>query len=110
SFPDRYRSGADYSEFLDADLCMCPDCRRARGQETGAFEDFDEDDGALDLDAIFKGSAPPSLPGVPPEVSRMLFQEATKAIERGESLDSMLNRLFGPGAGFRGRRGKGRRR
>ena len=49
-------------------------------------------------------------PDMPPEIARMIVEETGKAAQRGESLDSLLNRLFGPGAGFGGRRKKGRRR
>ena len=41
---------------------------------------------------------------------RLALTVGRKAVERGESLDSLLNRVFGPGAGFGGRRKKGRRR
>jgi hypothetical protein len=49
-------------------------------------------------------------PDMPPEIARMLFDETKKAVQRGESLDSLLNRVFGPEMGFGGRRKKGRRR
>jgi hypothetical protein len=49
-------------------------------------------------------------PDMPPEIARILFEETGKAVQRGEPLDSLLNRLFGPGAGFGRRRKKGRRR
>ncbi len=112
AFPTAYRPGPEYSEFLGAALCDCPQCRRARGEAVGPFEDFDEDfdedDDDADLDAILDRTE--IAPDVPPEVARMLFAEASKAVQRGESLDSLLNRLFGPGTGFGRRRGKGRRR
>jgi len=47
---------------------------------------------------------------MPPEIARMLLEETRKSVERGESLDSLLNRVFGSGPGFGGRRKKGRRR
>jgi hypothetical protein len=108
AFPTAHRPGPDYSDFLRAVPCDCPKCRRARGEAAGPFDDFEDDDGDIDLDAILGGTELP--PDIPPEIARILFEATRKAVERGESLDSMLNRLFGPGAGFGGRRKKGRRR
>ena len=108
AFPTAYRTGPDYSDFLGASLCMCAKCRRARGGAVGPFEDFDDDDDHFDLDAIFGGMELP--PDMPREIAKILFEETAKAVQRGESLDSMLNRLFGRGAGFGGGRKKGRRR
>ena len=108
AFPTSYRPGPDYSELLGAAACQCPKCRRARGEAVGPFEDFEEDDGDLDLDAILDGTQLP--PDMPPVIARMLFEETRKSVERGESLDSLLNRVFGSGAGFGRRRKKGRRR
>jgi hypothetical protein len=45
-----------------------------------------------------------------PEIARLLLEETRKAIQRGESLDSLLNRMFGPRAPFAGKRKKGGRR
>jgi hypothetical protein len=106
AFPTGGRPGPDYSDFL-GDSCMCPECRRARGEAAGPFEDFEEDDGDAELDAMFDGMDLP--PDMPPEIARMLFEETGKAIQRGESVDSLLNRLFGPGNFGRSRK-KGRRR
>jgi hypothetical protein len=89
-------------------LCNCPKCRRARGEAVGPFEDFEAEDDDLDLDAMLDGTEIP--PDMPPEIARMLLEETRKSAERGESLDSLLNRVFGPEAGFGGRRRKGRRR
>jgi len=47
---------------------------------------------------------------MPPEIAKLLFDETRRAVERGESLDSLLNRVFGPEMGFRPKRRKGRRR
>jgi hypothetical protein len=71
-------------------------------------EDFDEEDGEVDLDAILDGM--PLPPGMPPEIGRMLLEESMKAMQRGESMDSVMNRLFGSGPGSGGKRKKGRRR
>jgi hypothetical protein len=108
AFPTAHRPGPDYSDFLGVALCNCPKCRRARGEATGPFEDFEEDGDDVDFDEVFGGMELP--PDMPPEIARMLFQETEKAVQRGESLDSFLNRLFGPSMGFGGRRKKGRRR
>jgi hypothetical protein len=108
AFPTANRPGPDYSDLLGQGSCDCPKCRRARGEAVGPFEDFEEDDGDLDLDAILDGTELP--PDMPPEIAKMLLDETRKSVQRGESLDSLLNRVFGPGAGFGRRRKKGRRR
>src|ERR1019366_9418262 len=108
AFPTAYRPGPDYRDLLGAASCDCPNCRRARGEAAGPFEDFEEDDGDLDLDAILDGTQLP--PDMPPEIARILFEETRKSVQRGASLDSLLNRVFGSGAGFGRRRKKGRRR
>ena len=108
AFPTAYRRGPDYSDFLGAaDLCMCPECRHARGEGAGPF-DFEEDDDDAGLDAILDGTGFP--PDMPPDIAKILFEEMGKSVRRGESLDSLLNRLFGPGMGFGGGKKKGRRR
>ncbi len=114
TFPTPYRPGPDYSEFIEA-WCDCPECRRARGEAVSPIDDldgdldgdFDEDDD-IDVDTILDGMELP--PDMPPEIARMLFEETSKAVQRGESIESLMNRLFGPMAGFGGRRKKGRRR
>jgi hypothetical protein len=105
AFPTPYRPGPDYSEFFEDGLCDCPDCRRARGEAVSPFEEFDDEDDD-DFDEIFNELPP--LPGVPPDVAKILAQEMVQAIQRGESFDSMLNRVLGPG--FGGKRKKGRQR
>jgi hypothetical protein len=107
AFPTPYRRGPDYSDFLETALCMCPKCRRARG-EANPFENFDEDEDDFDLDDILDGT--PLPPDMPPEIAKILFEEVGKAVQRGESLESLLNRLTGSGAFFGGRQKKGRRR
>jgi hypothetical protein len=89
---------------------MCPNCRRKRGEAASPFADFDQDDDDTDFDDILDEI--PLPPGIPPEIAKMLLDEARKSAERGEPVDSMLNRLFGPepGPGLGGRRKKGRRR
>jgi hypothetical protein len=107
SFPTSYRRGPDYSDILGSALCDCPKCRRARGEAAGPFEDFDDDDD-VDLDAILDDM--PLPPGMPPEIAKMLLEETRKSLERGESIDSMLNRVIGHGPGPGGKRKKGGRR
>ena len=109
AFPTAYRPGPDYSDILGAALCDCPKCRRARGEDVNPFEDYDEEDADdLDLDAIIDGTEIP--PDMPPEIAKILFDETKKAVQRGEPLESLLNRVFGPEMGFGKRRKKGRRR
>src|ERR1017187_6927164 len=52
AFPTAYRRGPDYGDLFGDDLCDCPKCRRARGEAVSPSEDFDEEDGEVDLDAI----------------------------------------------------------
>jgi len=106
AFPTAYLRGPDYSDLLGAGSCNCPKCRRARGEAVGPFEDLEDDDGDDGLDELF-GEIPPDMP---PEIAGMLFEETRKAVQRGESLESLLNRVFGPEMGFGRRRKKGRRR
>lgn len=108
AFPTAYRRGPDYGDLFGEGLCDCPNCRRARGEAMSPSEDFDEEDGEVDLDAILDGM--PLPPGMPPEIGRMLLEESMKAMQRGESMDSVMNRLFGSGPGSGGKRKKGRRR
>jgi hypothetical protein len=107
AFPTSYRPGPDYGNLLGAGLCDCPNCRRARGEAVSPFEDFEEDDDEVDLDEALDNM--PLPPGVTPEMARMLVQEAVKSVERGESMDAMLNRVFGSAPGGRKRKKGGRR-
>jgi len=104
----RNAPGPNYRELLQKRLCDCPDCRRARGEAVEPFEDDpfdDEPEDDLDLDEVFAGMPIPE--DMPPEVAKMLFEETQRAVDRGESLDSLLSRFFGPGAaGSRKKRGK----
>ena len=78
----------------------------ARGEELSPIEEFDEDDGDLDLEAILN-EMPPPPPGMPPEVAAIMFTEALEAARNGEPLDSVMQRLFGKP---RGKSKKGKRR
>jgi hypothetical protein len=104
TFPTAYRAGPDYDDLLGDSLCDCPDCRRARGEGSGPFADLDD----FDLEEALEDM--PLPPGMTPEMGKMLLQEAMKAVERGEPIDAMLHRVFGPETGFGGKRKKGGRR
>jgi hypothetical protein len=101
-FPSDRQPGPDYRDLRDQEPCMCPTCRLERGEIED--EDDDEDDSMDDLlDSL------PIPPDMPPEIAKILLQETRKAVERGESLDSLLNRVFGPGTPRRSHRRKRRR-
>jgi hypothetical protein len=104
--PTANRPGPDYRDLLGEELCDCPNCRRARGEDSGPAKDPDGEGDDFDLGAALD-SRPP---GIPEDIARMLLDEARRAAERGESVESMLYRLFDPGPAFGGRRKKGRRR
>jgi hypothetical protein len=103
AFPTAYRSGPDYSDLLGGGLCDCPNCRRARGEGSGPFED-DEDDDDLDIGEIIDQIPPP--PGVPPELAKILLAEAMRSVVNGEPVDSVMNRMFGSGPGKRKKGGR----
>ncbi len=107
-FLARSGNGPDYRAILKKKLCDCPECRRARGETPDSFGDDFEDDfeDEPDLDEIFAGM--PLPPDMPRDVAEMIMEETRQAVERGESLDSLMSRLFGPGSSQRSRK-KGRR-
>jgi hypothetical protein len=107
AFPTANRPGPNYGDILGLTPCNCPKCRRKRGEDVNPYDDFDEDDDS-DLNEIFAEMGLP--PELPPEIGKMLFEETKKALDNGEPIDSMLDRIFGPEPGFRPGRGKGRRR
>jgi len=107
AFPTAYRPGPNYGDILGLSPCNCPKCRRKRGEDVNPYDDFDEDDDP-ELDEIFSEMGLP--PDLPPEIGKMLFEQTRKALDNGESIDSMLDRIFGPEPGFRPGRRKGRRR
>jgi hypothetical protein len=92
--------GPDYSDLLERKLCNCAKCRAARGEDSPYEDDeFDPDEDESDpdlssqIDELLKNSPPP--PGLPPEIARMLLEEAARAAATGEPIDSVLSRLFG---------------
>jgi hypothetical protein len=107
--------GPDYASLLPRMQCDCPKCRRARGEMPGPFdvEDDDDDDDFDDFDPIdeaemerlFNQHVPK---GMPPEISRMLFEVMKEAYLNGESLEEILSDLMAPersrGKGRKGRR------
>lgn len=105
AFPTAFRPGPDYSDLLGEPECDCPNCRRARGESSGPSEDFEEDDDDLDLDEILNSM--PLPPGMPPEIGKVLLAEAIGSVARGESMESVMNRMFGSGPGSGGKRKKG---
>ncbi len=110
AFPTVYRPGPDYSDLLGEGSCDCPDCRRARGEAGSPFEDLgeDEDDDDFDIESLFEGM--PLPPGMPPELGKIVLTEALGAVARGESVDTVMKRLFGSMPGSGGKRTKGGRR
>ncbi|HTQ86774.1 MAG TPA: hypothetical protein VMI93_11225 [Candidatus Solibacter sp.] len=108
-FLARSGEGPDYRDILKEKLCNCPECRRARGEAPDSFagEVEDEFEDEPDLDKLFAGM--PLPPDMPKDVAAMILEETRQAVERGESLESLMSRLFGPGASRRSEK-KGRRR
>jgi hypothetical protein len=92
------RRDPDYSRILKIERCDCPECRGERGEIAVPIEDRE---GIWD--------EMPIPPDMPPEIARMFFEETRKAVERGESLESLLARLLAGGSPPRGHR-KGTRR
>jgi hypothetical protein len=110
AFSTAYRPGPDYSDLIKIKTvpCDCPDCRRARGEGSDAFEDFDEGEDDFDeIESLLDSM--PLPPGMPPEIGKMMMAEALAGVARGESIDSVMNRLFGSRPGSGGKRKKGRR-
>jgi len=102
AFPTPYRPGPDYRDLFDSELCDCPNCRRARGEGSGPFEDDELDD--EDIGEIINQIPPP--PGVPPELAKILLAEAMRSVVNGEPVDSVMNRMFGSGPGKRKKGGR----
>ena len=125
SYPRGNSRGPDYSDLLPEDLCNCPDCRRARGEMSGPFDDPDNDDGDFDsgegdfeedaiddetMKAIFDERVPP---GMPPEVAGVMYEIMKEAYLNGIPPDEILaslRNLGGAGGGSRSKRKKGKRK
>jgi len=103
AFPTVYRPGPDYSDLLDALGCDCPDCRSARGEGSGPLEHLEADDDDFDIESLLDSM--PLPPGMPPELGKMVLA----SIARGESVESVMSRLFGSRPGSGGKRKKGKR-
>jgi hypothetical protein len=115
-FPGYVSRDPDYSELMPRrELCQCPDCRAARGEIPGAFDDddddFDEDEddpfGGLpprELDDMFRNTMPE---GLPPELSKVLIEIMKESVVTGESPEQIMGRVLG---GFKPGKKKGRRK
>jgi hypothetical protein len=101
AFPSRSNPGPDYADLFPADLCMCPSCRRERGQSPDPGDgDFDEDE----MKKFFYEAAPRD---VPRDILPALFEVAKMAYLTGEDPVEVMSEILGsPG----GKRKKGRRR
>jgi hypothetical protein len=103
-------------------LCNCPDCRHARGEMSGPFDDLDDGDDEFgendfeedDIDeekmkAIFGERVPP---GMPPEVAGVMYEIMKEAYLNGIPPDEILASLknLGGGGGSRSKRKKGKRK
>ena len=57
AYPGSFQRGPDYSDLLPDEICLCPDCRRRRGESPDPFDDQDEfgfeDDDDVDADDDF---------------------------------------------------------
>jgi hypothetical protein len=106
AFPSRYSPGPDYSDLFPADLCMCPSCRRERGQSS------DPDDGDFDEDEMKKTFYEAAPPDVPRDILPALFEVAKMAYLTGEDPDEMMSEILGGRSGKSrgGKTKKGRRR
>lgn len=80
-----HRRDPDYNDILKKKECDCPKCRRERGE----MDEPPDDDDFEDISDDF-----PIPPGMPPELAKILFEEARNAAVSGESLESLMARLF----------------
>jgi hypothetical protein len=94
--------GPDYSDFT-LQQCDCPGCRRARGEDVEDEEEEEEEEDS-DFEEIFDEVPVPRE--IPPQIARVLFEEATQAAKRGESIEEMIARLMGRPAPRRRKKGR----
>jgi tetratricopeptide (TPR) repeat protein len=101
-FPSRDNRGPDYSSLFDGDLCMCPKCRRERGE---SFAPNDEAfPGEEEMERSFYEAAPKHIP---PEILPSLFEVAKEAFYMGQDPQELLEQILGP---MGGKKKKGKRR
>jgi tetratricopeptide (TPR) repeat protein len=111
AFPRGAGRDPDYSDLMPRrEPCQCPECRAARGEIPGPFDDDDDDDfddfPEAELESIFNEGIPD---GVPPELSKALFSVLKEALVTGESPEKIMARIMGGRSG-RGKQKKGRRK
>jgi tetratricopeptide (TPR) repeat protein len=99
-FPIWPDAGPDYSSLIPDEPCQCPECRKRRAN-AGPLDEYDalDEDDLTDpnFEKIFYDNAPE---GMPPELSKMLFDTLKEAFLAGISPDevmSQLDRLGNPG-------------
>jgi hypothetical protein len=108
-YPAPNRRGPGYADLLGESACDCPKCRRARAEGSIPFDDLEDDDGGeFDIEQALDEI--PIPPGMPPELGRIVIEEALKGVQNGESVDSVMSRIFGPPPGSSGKGKKGGRR
>jgi hypothetical protein len=112
SYPSGKSRGPDYSALMPAELCNCPDCRRARGEMPGGLDDgfFEDEDVEEKIDNLFSTGLPP---GMPPELAKVMIEVMKEGFLRGESPEETMERVMGeddPGPGFRRKGKKGKRK
>ncbi len=107
AFPSPYSPGPDYSNLFPDGACMCPSCRRERGQSPGPDDGYypGEDEMARE----FYAAAPK---GIPSEILPALFEVAKMAYLTGEDPDELMTEILGTPSGRSrgGKKKKGRRR
>jgi hypothetical protein len=79
--PGRGRQGPDYGRLLTR--CTCPACRGAAPE-----------DAAWPVDELDSEDDPGDLPEMPEELLEVLFEEARRAIHRGETFDAFVDRVL----------------
>jgi tetratricopeptide (TPR) repeat protein len=100
------RPGPNYAklfpDLFDDGLCLCPDCRRRRGEVDDPEDYSDLDPG--EMERQFYERAPSEIP---PDMLPFLFEATKQSFLEGGSVDEIISRILG---GRGGRKKKGRRR